>query len=64
MIPADAILLSAGALVDYSFVTGEHAPLEVAEGATVYAGGIQKGRAIQIRVVKASRTKLYYRTME
>jgi Cu+-exporting ATPase len=52
MIPADAILLSAGALVDYSFVTGEHAPLEVAEGATVYAGGIQKGRAIQIRVVK------------
>jgi len=52
MIPADAILLSAGALVDYSFVTGEHAPLEVAEGAIIYAGGIQKGRSIQVRVVK------------
>jgi len=52
MIPADAILLSAGALVDYSFVTGEHAPIEVAEGAIIYAGGIQKGRSIQVRVVK------------
>ena len=52
MIPADAILLSAGALVDYSFVTGEHAPIEVAEAAMIYAGGIQKGRSIQVKVVK------------
>ena len=52
MIPADAILLSDGALVDYSFVSGENAPIEVSKGALVYAGGIQKGRAIQLEVVK------------
>lgn len=52
MIPADAQLLSTGGLVDYSFVTGEHAPIEVAEGSMIYAGGIQKGRSIKVRVVK------------
>ena len=52
MIPADGILITEGALVDYSFVTGENAPIEVAKGATVFAGGIQKGRAIEIQVTK------------
>ena len=52
MIPADSILLSEGALVDYSFVSGENAPVEVMKGTLVYAGGIQKGRAIQLKVVK------------
>ena len=52
MIPADAILLTEGALIDYSFVTGENAPIEVAIGQLVYAGGIQKGRSIQVEVVK------------
>jgi Cu+-exporting ATPase len=52
MIPADAILLTDGGLVDYSFVTGEHAPIEITNGALLYAGGIQKGRAIQVQVVK------------
>ncbi len=52
MIAADAILLTDGALIDYSFVTGENAPIEVPKGETVFAGGIQKGRAIQIKVVK------------
>jgi Cu+-exporting ATPase len=52
MIAADAILLTDGALVDYSFVTGEHAPIQVEKGATVFAGGVQKGRAIQIQVEK------------
>jgi cation transport ATPase len=27
MIPADSILLTEGALIDYSFVTGENAPI-------------------------------------
>jgi len=53
MIPADAIVLTDGALVDYSFVTGENAPIEVPKGATIFAGGIQKGRAIQLEVVKS-----------
>lgn len=52
MVAADSILLTEGALIDYSFVTGENAPIEVAKGATVFAGGIQKGRAIQVQVVK------------
>lgn len=52
MIPADGVLLTEGALVDYSFVTGEHAPIEVAQSATVFAGGVQKGRAIQMQVSK------------
>lgn len=52
MIPADGIMLTDGALVDYSFVTGEHAPIEVAKGETVFAGGMQKGRAIEMQVVK------------
>jgi Cu+-exporting ATPase len=52
MVAADAQLLTEGALIDYSFVTGENAPIEVAKGATVFAGGIQKGRAIQVQVIK------------
>jgi len=52
MVAADAILLTDGALIDYSFVTGENAPIEVPKGSTVFAGGIQKGRAIQVEVVK------------
>jgi len=52
MIPADAILLTEGALIDYSFVTGENAPIALTLGQWVYAGGIQKGRSIQLEVVK------------
>ena len=52
MVAADAVLLTDGALIDYSFVTGENAPIEVPKGVTVFAGGIQKGRAIQVVVVK------------
>lgn len=52
MVAADALLLTDGALIDYSFVTGENAPIEVAKGAKVFAGGIQKGRAIQVEVIK------------
>ncbi len=52
MIPADAVLLTEGALIDYSFVTGENAPIAMLVGQLVYAGGIQKGRSIQLEVVK------------
>ncbi len=52
MIPADGVLITDGALVDYSFVTGENAPIEVAKGVAVFAGGIQKGRAIEVQVTK------------
>jgi len=52
MIPADAIVQTEGALMDYSFVSGENAPIEILKGNVVYAGGIQKGRLIQLEVVK------------
>ena len=52
MIPADGILLSDNALVDYSFVSGENAPIEIMKGTLVFAGGILRGRAIQLDVVK------------
>ncbi len=52
MIPADAVLRIDGALIDYSFVTGENAPIAVARGQMVYAGGIQKGRSIHLEVLK------------
>ena len=53
MIPADALLLTEGAFIDYSFVTGENAPNALMQGQLVYAGGIQKGRSIQLEVVKS-----------
>ena len=52
MIPADAILKEGVALVDYSFVSGENAPIAFEAGALLYAGGVQKGRAIQVEVLK------------
>ena len=52
MIPADAIVLTESALVDYSFVSGENSPIEILKGNIVYAGGIQKGRLIQLEVIK------------
>lgn len=52
MVAADGILLTEGALIDYSFVTGENAPIEVEKGGAVFAGGVQKGRAIQVQVLK------------
>lgn len=52
MIPADAALKEGIALVDYSFVSGENAPIAFEPGALLYAGGVQKGRAIHVEVVK------------
>lgn len=52
MIPADAILKEGIALVDYSFVSGENAPIAFEPEALLYAGGVQKGRAIHVEVVK------------
>ncbi len=53
MIPADAILKEGIALVDYSFVSGENAPIAFEPESLLYAGGVQKGRAIHVEVVKA-----------
>lgn len=52
LIPADSILLSEQALIDYSFVTGESAPAEAKAGDLVFAGGRQLGTRIELRVEK------------
>lgn len=51
LIPVDAILIHGEALLDYSFVTGESAPVYKANGEKVYAGGKQTGGAIEIDVI-------------
>lgn len=52
IIPADAILLKGDARIDFSFVTGEAAPVEKTLGEVVYAGGRQAGPAIELEVIK------------
>ncbi len=52
LIPADSILLSAQAWIDYSFVTGESEPVEKKQGDYIYAGGRQVGNKIELSVQK------------
>ncbi len=52
MIPADALLLEGEANIDYSFVSGEDVPVQPKQGTVLYAGGKQKGAALQLQVVK------------
>lgn len=53
LIPADSILLEKHANVDYSFVTGEEIPVPKVKGDLIYAGGRQKGDAIELLVQKS-----------
>ena len=52
MVPADAILKKGRANIDYSFVSGENTPVEKKAGDIVYAGGRQRGAAIELEVIK------------
>jgi len=51
MIPADAVLTKGNASVDYSFVSGESAPIHKNKGELIYAGGKQTGSAIELEIV-------------
>ena len=53
LIPADGILISRAAQIDYSFVTGESDPIFKRTGDTIYAGGKQIGTPIELQVTKA-----------
>lgn len=50
IIPADSILLEGDALIDYSFVTGESAPVIPEKNSTIYAGGRQTAGLIKLMV--------------
>ena len=52
MIPADAVLVSGKANIDYSFVSGENSTQEKNPGDLLYAGGRQIGTGIKLRVIK------------
>ena len=52
LIPADAVLLSANASIDYSFVTGESELVEKRQNEMLYAGGRLSGSGIRIKVAK------------
>ncbi len=52
IIPADSILKSRFANIDYSFVTGESNPVAKSMGDYIYAGGRQLGESIKLEVVK------------
>lgn len=53
LIPADSILQSPQAWIDYSFVTGESEPVAKKAGDYIYAGGRQIGLSIEATVEKA-----------
>ncbi|MBS1809991.1 MAG: heavy metal translocating P-type ATPase metal-binding domain-containing protein [Acidobacteria bacterium] len=53
LVPADSVLKSAQASIDYSFVTGEADPVEVNSGAIIYAGGRVVGAGAKLVVSKA-----------
>lgn len=52
IVPADAVLMKGKAYIDYSFVTGETAPVSIAEGKSIWAGGKQKGSSIELQLTK------------
>lgn len=52
VVPADCMLLSAEALLDYSFVTGESKPVLAKAGEWVYAGGRLIGQPVDMVVEK------------
>ena len=52
LIPADSVLRSKEARIDYSFVTGESQPLTVRKGEIIYAGGRLSGAIVECEVIK------------
>jgi P-type Cu+ transporter len=52
LVPADSVLQSARAQIDYSFVTGESEPVEINCGDVVYAGGRVVGAGAKLAVTK------------
>lgn len=52
IIPADAVLISDLANIDYSFVSGENVPVNKKCGDLIFAGGKLIGKAIELEIVK------------
>ncbi|CAG5078804.1 heavy metal translocating P-type ATPase [Parvicella tangerina] len=52
IIPADGILLSEKAAIDYGFVTGESDPIRGQKNEIIYAGGKNQGTEIKVQLTK------------
>ncbi|NJK82883.1 MAG: HAD-IC family P-type ATPase [Saprospiraceae bacterium] len=52
LIPADGLILKGNANIDYSFVTGESAPVQKQLGEKIFAGGKQMGGELEISITK------------
>lgn len=52
LIPADCILVEGKGNIDYSFVTGESAPVHKKIGEQLFAGGRQAGASIKVRITR------------
>lgn len=53
IIPADGVLLSASAAIDYSFVTGESIPVNKVSGDKIFAGGRLNGSIIEMEALQS-----------
>jgi Cu+-exporting ATPase len=51
LIPSDSILMSIQSHIDYSFITGESAPVKKVAGELIYAGGKQLDGAVELEVI-------------
>lgn len=54
LIPADAVLLSNRAYIDYSFVTGEAQPVRRVKGDKIFAGARQTEGACELEVINST----------
>lgn len=52
IIPADSVMMSETASVDYSFVTGESRPVTAINGDRLYAGGKITGASAEVEVIR------------
>lgn len=52
LIPADSLLISGKAYIDYSFVNGETELEKITPGSMIHAGGRQVGGALELRVAR------------
>jgi Cu2+-exporting ATPase len=57
-VPADGIVIGGGSHIDEGLVTGETAPRKVAAGAQVYAGSMNLGGTVTLRVTAAGENTL------
>ncbi len=53
LIPADGILTSVSAAIDYSFVTGESIPVHKKSGDKIFAGGRINGTSVELEVLQS-----------